>query len=107
VNKKRTFHCNHYKKTRSERRYEKEFVDRINEINFIIKEFQKLYDKAPATDNLFRAKVLKEIEHTKRILSKVQIEYEMFKKYKKTAAAIATGKLNDIYGGQVNRYVSE
>jgi hypothetical protein len=62
--------------------YEKEFVDHINEINFIIKEFQKLYDKAPATDNLFRAKVLKEIEHTKRILSKVQIEYERFKKYK-------------------------
>ena len=63
--------------------YEKEtFIDRINEINFIIKEFQKLYDKTPITDHLFRAKVFKEIEHSKRILSKVQAKYEIFKKYK-------------------------
>ena len=65
------------------KQYEKEaFVDRINELNFIIKEFQKLYEKSPAVDHLFRAKVLKEIEHSKRILSKVQAEYEIFKKYK-------------------------
>jgi hypothetical protein len=73
------------KKHRSEgsEQYEKEaFVDRINELNFIVKEFQKLYEKSPATDRLFRAKVLKEIEHTKRILSKVQAEYEIFKRYK-------------------------
>jgi hypothetical protein len=68
--------------------YEKEFADRINELNFIIRQFQKLYDKVPATNNSFRAKVLKEIQHTKRILSKVQVEYDTFKKYK-TRTAIA------------------
>ena len=70
--------------------YEKEiFVDRINQISFIVKEFQKLYEKTPATEHLFRAKVLKEIEHSKRILSKVQAEYEMFKKYKMRSAVIS------------------
>jgi hypothetical protein len=65
------------------KQYEKEtFVDHINEINFIIKEFQKLYDRSPATDHLFRAKVLKQIERSKRTLLKIQTEYEMFKKYK-------------------------
>jgi hypothetical protein len=65
------------------KQYVKEtFVDRINELNFIIRQFQKLHDKAPATDNVFRAKVLKEIQHTKRILSKIQVEYDIFKKYK-------------------------
>ena len=67
--------------------YEKEtFIDRINEINFIIKEFQKLYEKSPATDHLFRAKVQKEIEHSKRILLKVQAKYEIFKDYKMRTA---------------------
>ena len=61
--------------------FEKEtFVDRINEINFAIKEFRKLYEKAPVTDYLFRAKVIKEIERSKRTLSKILVEYEMFKK---------------------------
>ena len=63
--------------------FEKEtFVDRINEINFAIKEFRKLYEKAPVTDYLFRAKVIKEIERSKRTLSKILVEYEMFKKYR-------------------------
>ena len=63
--------------------YEREaFTDRINEINFAIKEFEKLYDKASVTDHLFHAKVLREIERSKRTLAKIQIEYEMFKKYK-------------------------
>jgi hypothetical protein len=67
--------------------FEKEaFVDRINEINFIIKEFRKLYDKIPVTDHLFRAKILKYIEHSKRTLSKIQAKYEMFKKYKMRTA---------------------
>ena len=64
--------------------FEKEtFVDRINEINFAIKEFRKLYAKAPVTDHLFRAKVIKEIERSKRTLSKILVEYEMFKKYRR------------------------
>jgi hypothetical protein len=67
--------------------YEKEtFVDHINEINFIIKEFGKLYERSPVTDHLFRAKVLKQIERSKRTLSKIQAEYEMFKKYKTRTA---------------------
>ena len=65
-------------------KFEKEaFIDRINEINFAIKEFEKLHDKAPVTDQLFRAKVLAEIERSKKTLSEIQVEYEMFKKYKK------------------------
>jgi hypothetical protein len=49
--------------------YEKEtFVDRINQISFIVKEFQKLYDKTPITEHLFRAKVLKEIELKKNFI---------------------------------------
>jgi hypothetical protein len=67
--------------------YEKEaFIDHINEIKFAIKEFRKLYEKAPVTDHLFRAKILKEIELSKRTLSKIQVEYEMFKKYKMSTA---------------------
>jgi hypothetical protein len=67
--------------------YEKEtFVDHINEINFIIKEFGKLYGRSPLTDHLFRAKVLKQIERSKRTLSKIQTEYEIFKKYKMRTA---------------------
>jgi hypothetical protein len=63
--------------------YEREaFIDRINEINFAIKEFEKLHDKSPVTDQSFRAKTLREIERSKRTLAKIQIEYEMFKKYK-------------------------
>jgi hypothetical protein len=67
--------------------YEKEtFVDHINEIKFIIKEFQKLHERSPVTDHLFRAKVLKQIERSKRTLSKIQTEYEIFKKYKMRTA---------------------
>ena len=67
--------------------YEREaFIDRINEINFAIKEFEKLHDKSPVTDQSFRAKTLREIERSKRTLAKIQIEYEMFKKYKTRTA---------------------
>ena len=63
--------------------FEKEaFLDRINEINFAIKEFQKLHEKAPITDRSFRAKVLRQIERSKITLVKIQTEYDMFKKYK-------------------------
>jgi hypothetical protein len=63
--------------------FEKEvFIDRINEIEFAIKEFIKLRDKSPVTDQSFRAKVLREIERSKKTLSEIQTEYEMFKKYK-------------------------
>jgi hypothetical protein len=65
------------------KQFEKEaFVYRINEINFIVKEFQKLYEKTPVTDNLFRAKILKQMERSKTTLSKIQAKYEIFKKYK-------------------------
>jgi hypothetical protein len=63
--------------------FEKEaFIDRINEINFAIKEFEKLHDKSPVTDQSFRAKVLREIVRSKKTLSKIQNKYETFKKYK-------------------------
>jgi hypothetical protein len=64
--------------------FEKEaFVDRINEINFAIKEFRKLYEKAPVTDHLFRTKIITEIERSKNTLAKIGAEYDMFKKYKR------------------------
>jgi hypothetical protein len=67
--------------------YEKEtFLDHINEIEFAIKEFRKLYEKTPITDHLLRAKILNEIERSKRTLSKIQVEYDMFKKYKMRTA---------------------
>jgi hypothetical protein len=73
----------HFRPTKDSEQYEREvFIDRINEINFAIKEFEKLYDKAPATDHLFRAKILREIDRSKRTLSEIQVEYEMFRKYK-------------------------
>jgi hypothetical protein len=62
------------------------FVDRINEIKFAIKDFRKLYEKTPITDHLLRAKILKEIKRSKKMLSEIQVEYEMFKKYKMRTA---------------------
>jgi hypothetical protein len=77
----------HFRPMNDPEQYEKEvFVDRINEINFAIKEFEKLHNKSPVTDHLFRAKVLGEIERSKKTLSEIHTEYEMFKKYKKRTA---------------------
>jgi hypothetical protein len=73
----------HFRPMNDPEQYEREvFIDRINEINFAIKEFEKLHDKSPVTDQSFRAKVLREIERSKKTLSEIQTEYEMFKKYK-------------------------
>jgi len=72
----------HFLLTNNPEQFEKEvFIDRINEIEFAIKEFIKLHEKTPVTDHLFRTKILKEIERSKKTLAKIQIEYEMFKKY--------------------------
>jgi hypothetical protein len=69
------------------KQFEKErFIDSINVFNSIIKEFQKLYKKTPATDHLVRAEIINGIEQSKRDLSKIQAEYEMFKKYKTRTA---------------------
>jgi hypothetical protein len=43
------------------KQYEKErYIDSVNVYNSIIEEFQKLHEKAPVTDHLYRAKVLKQ-----------------------------------------------
>jgi hypothetical protein len=77
----------HFRPMNDPEQYEREaFIDRINEINFAIKEFEKLHDKSPVTDQSFRAKVLREIERSKKTLSEIQTEYEMFKKYKTRTA---------------------
>ena len=77
----------HFLQTNNPEQFEKEaFIDRINEIEFAIKEFIKLYEKTPVTDHLFRAKILKEIKRSKRTLSEIQVEYDMFKKYKTRTA---------------------
>ena len=77
----------HFHPMNDPEQYEREaFLDRINEIEFAIKEFEKLYDKASVTDHLFRAKILKEIERSKRTLSEIQVEYDIFKKYKTRTA---------------------
>ena len=76
----------HFRLMNDPQQFEKEaFIDRIKEINFAIKEFRKLYEKVPVTNHLFRAKVLREIERSERT-SKIQTEYEMFKRYKMRAA---------------------
>jgi hypothetical protein len=55
-------------------------------INYIIKEFQKLYDQTPATDRLAGDEILDGMEQSKRDLARIQAEYEIFKKYKTTTA---------------------
>jgi hypothetical protein len=61
-------------------------MDSIHVFNSIIKQFQKLYEKTPATDHLLRAKILNGMKQSKRELAKTQAEYEMFKKYKMRTA---------------------
>jgi hypothetical protein len=69
------------------KQFERErFIDSINVFNSIIEEFQKLYEKTPATDRLVRDKILDGIEQSERELSKIQAEYEIFKKYKMRTA---------------------
>jgi hypothetical protein len=77
----------HFRPMNDPEQYEREaFIDHINEINFAIKEFEKLHDKSPVTDQSFRAKVPREIKRSKKTLSEIQTEYEMFKKYKTRTA---------------------
>ena len=77
----------HFRPMNDPEQYEREaFIDHINEINFAIKEFEKLHDKSPVTNQSFRAKVLREIKRSKKTLSEIQTEYEMFKKYKTRTA---------------------
>ena len=67
--------------------FEKErFIDSINVFNSINEEFQKLYEKTPASDRLTRVKILDGIEQSKRDLAKIHAEYETFKKYKMRTA---------------------
>ena len=55
-------------------------------MNYIIKEFQKLYDKTPATHCFARARIQSGMKKSKRDLAKIQAEYEIFKKYKMRTA---------------------
>jgi hypothetical protein len=55
-------------------------------MNYIIKEFQKLYDQTPATHRFARARILSGMKKSKRDLAKTQAEYEIFKKYKARTA---------------------
>jgi hypothetical protein len=72
-----------FRLTNDPRQYEKEtFVERINEIKFALKEFQKLHEKASVTDHLYRAKVLKQIERSERILSKTQVDMRCLRSIK-------------------------
>jgi uncharacterized membrane-anchored protein YhcB (DUF1043 family) len=58
------------------------FADGINLINRITKEYQRLYEKTPATDSLVRDEIINGIEQSKKELTKTRAEYEIFKKYK-------------------------
>ena len=70
-----------------EKQFEKErYIDSINVYNSIIEEFQKLYDKTPATDRLAGDEILDGMEQSKRDLARIQTEYEIFKRYKTTTA---------------------
>ncbi|MFL6383375.1 MAG: hypothetical protein ACJ712_00200 [Nitrososphaeraceae archaeon] len=69
------------------KQFEKErYIDSINVYNSIIEEFQKLYDKTPATDRLAGDEILDGMEQSKRDLAKIHAEYETFKKYKMRTA---------------------
>jgi hypothetical protein len=50
-------------------------------MNYIIKEFQKLYEQTPATQRYARARIISGLKKSKRELAKTQAEYGMFKKY--------------------------
>ena len=68
-------------------RFEKEaFIDGISTMNHIIREFQKMYEETSATDHILRVKILDGMEQSKITLSKIQADYEMFKKYKTRTA---------------------
>jgi hypothetical protein len=63
--------------------FEKEaFIDGIITMNRIINEFQKMYEETSPTDHILRMKILDVMEQSKRTLSKIQADYELFKKYK-------------------------
>jgi hypothetical protein len=62
--------------------FEKEaFIDGINTMKRVINEFQKMYEGTSATDHILRMKILNGMEQSKITLSKIQADYEMFKKY--------------------------
>ena len=62
--------------------FEKEaFIDGINTMKRVINEFQKMYEGTSATDHILRVKILDGMEQSKITLSKIQADYEMFKKY--------------------------
>jgi hypothetical protein len=51
--------------------FEKErYIDSINVYDSIIEEFQKLYEKTPATDRLVRDEIIDGIKQSKRDLQK-------------------------------------
>jgi hypothetical protein len=69
------------------KQYEKErFIDTIKVYSSTIEEFQKLYDRTPATDRLARDEILDGMELSKRYLAIIQAEYKIFKKYKTRTA---------------------
>jgi hypothetical protein len=69
------------------KQFEKErYIDSINVYNSIIEEFQKLYEKTLAADQLTRAKILNGMKQSKTKLAKTQAEYGMFEKYKTRTA---------------------
>jgi len=62
------------------------YIDTINDYSSLIEEFQKLYDKTPASDHTTRARILSGMKKSKRELAKTHHEYEIFKKYKARTA---------------------
>ena len=57
------------------------FIDGISTMDRVINEFQKMYEETSATDHILRMKILNGMEQSKITLSKIQADYEMFKKY--------------------------
>ena len=62
------------------------YKDTINDYNNLIEEFQKLYEKTPASDRFIRARIQSGMRKSKRDLVKTQAEYDKFKKYKARTA---------------------
>ena len=42
------------------------YIDTINDYNFLIEEFQKLYEQTPASDRFIRARILSGMKKSKR-----------------------------------------
>jgi hypothetical protein len=60
------------------KQFEKErYIDSINVFNSIIEEFQKMYEKTPATDRLACARILNGMNQSKQSWQKLRLNTDI------------------------------